>query len=434
MNDPVNLLVDSAFSVFSDTTMHLGLQKPAIIEVDFCKSVTGVCDQSCRHVLVPFIVEKYGKIINSEITKSTAQIIQKSNQKDAALFLREPYASPFKQTVLELIYPEIYVFLEKSKNSIGYIGSCGREWYDVWSDLKKSEQSVVLSDLRQQSDMALLWSDDLLVTMDQIRYMVSHVAQKQGIWIQRFDWTDVATWLPRISYLTNHFSRLELVISIQSNFPFPFSYIVGYYPTHQSDSNSHHTYCTNDQKDWMLIRQCVRLRYLEFMQKMTALIHRNAIRIMWLNMYQKVEPQIFFQQPDSHPLIRYRDERAKFWKNIISPPQIIPMSPAYCPTSPAYAPTSPNYVQASPKYVPTSPSYVPGSPNYVPTSPSYQPMDQKNDEFQKDDSNTLLATPSITSITSIQDLVTESRSVTKSHSETKSRSVTDDIEQMPSKM
>lgn len=421
MNDPVNLLVDSAFSGFSDNVMHLGLQKPIITNLDFCKSEITICrGESCRHVLVPFIVEKYGKIINSEITKSTAQIIQKSNQKDAALFFKEPYANPFKQTILELIYPEIFISLGQNKNLIGYIGAYGREWYDVWVDLKKSEQCVasnVIFDFRQQSHMALLWCDDLSVNMEQIRYMVCHGVQKQGIWIQRFDWTDVATWLPRISELVKHFTRLELVISVQSNFPFPFSYIIGYHPITHSQNYSNEMIMSDMQTDWMLIRECVRLRYLEFMQKMTTLIQRNAIRIMWLNMYQKVEPQIFFHQPDSHPLIRYRDERAKYWKNVISPvvaaipapqafnsPAYCPMSPSYPAKSPNYVANSPNYTAKSPNYTATSPTYNLRSPNYNPNaSPSYHPMeyDQNNQNNQNDTNPTSI----VSSVLSVKDLL-----------------------------
>jgi hypothetical protein len=401
--DPSALLVDALFA----SHLQLGLNKPGVIWSDFCKTAITICPLgvNCCHPLVPFSSEKYSKLMNTEITKSTLQAMEPV-QKDAALFFTDPYSSQFKQTVLEIIRPDIFQFLNRSVDldysDIVYIGYNSKEWREVWSDLRKNGISYTnlfeyFQEYMGNHDKSLnnlghllLWCEDLTITMPNILLCLQKL-KKTGVWVQRFDWTNCGSWLPRLSVLVNMFERLEMVISPQSSFPFPSTFLIGYnFQMGNYNSMAQQGVEESKNTDWLTIKECIRFKYLLLTQKMTAMIQRNTIRIQWLNLYKKHRSDIFFQQKPNHPLLLYKNDMESYWKNIMQPPQsprYAPVSPAYAPTSPSYKPPqSPNYRPVSPTYAPTSPSYKPPqspnyrpvSPTYAPTSPSYKPPQSPN--------------------------------------------------------
>jgi len=353
--DPIVLLVDSIF----EKPLHLGLKKPQIQPEDVEKSYFPTCSSQCQHELVPFCMEKYGKFIIPDTTKKMLYHLRnnESIQKNAALFFTDPFASQFKQTVLELFYPRIFEMIQDA--SLTYIGFNTTDWSDLCGDLFHEAHTEIFSKFEKcqhksntQSE-GLIWCEDLTVNIDQILRCLSNLRPQNNVWIQRFDWTDYKTWLPRVSFLLSWFERLEMVISVQSSFPFPSTFLIGYNFRPQTNVSF-----LDPIESTIYIKSCVRFQYLLLTQRMSSIIQHNTIRIEWLNMYPIYQKQTQNKPIDIFQLSKnqYKKDHEKYWSSVLQKRYQPAMQP---PNSPNYAPNSPNYVPTSPSYYPSSPSYHP---------------------------------------------------------------------------
>ena len=307
----MNLLVDSVFTRLYGS----GISKPRISEKDYKKLCIPVCPDTphCRHAEVACLETFFPLILPQANPQFGSRV--KSIDSSGNLFLSQPFSSRFQQSVLEVLGS-----FQDHWDSVLYVGYNISDWHDLWRKLKPS---ITAYDNIRTSESDIFWCDDASMSPDRIFHSIRFV-KLNGLWVQNFDWNNFKLWMPLITDLLPYFDSLELVLSIQSGFPIPKSYIVG-------RKNARFDLQTNQ----CVVKQCVKLSYLSFLRETFQIIYRNENRSEWLQRRkeQKHDKDKEFQ--------RFQEEHHKYWQNVMQP-----KSPVYALTSPSYQP-----------YAPTSPSY-----------------------------------------------------------------------------
>lgn len=209
------------------------------------------------------------------------------NQPRAALFLQEPYSNRLKMSVLEVLDDIVSVLPARPR--VQYQGYDRKAWQELWSDLGGS-QAV------EGAPMDVWWCDHLLPPQPW---------PETSIWVQRIDWNDhprCEEWLRRG---WQRFTRVELVLSIQSGFPVPKAFVRGSGPRRMM---------TGVKADY-------REAYLRFFHDLHEIIYRSETRCEY---WQRFPPVVRPTPPDL--LIRHGRKLLERWSRFLMP---LPQSPTY---------------------------------------------------------------------------------------------------------